>query len=90
MSQPADTITGIVGLGENRTHETLFHHQLLDVLGEDEIDLPLGVSVVGDVEFTFTEGVPEFDGSVSGGRDDLTVVGGERDAEILAFGTRKV
>jgi hypothetical protein len=28
-------------------------------------------------EFTFTKGVPEADGSVSGSRDDLSVVGRE-------------
>ena len=42
---------------------------------------PLGVAVLGDVELAFTQGVPQLDGSVSRGRDDLSVVGGERDGQ---------
>lgn len=47
----------------------------------DESDSPLGVAIVDDVEFTFTKRVPQLDASVSGSGDDLSVVGGERDAE---------
>lgn len=44
-------------------------------------DSPLGVSVVNNVELALSKGVPELDGSVSGSRDDLSVVGREGDAE---------
>lgn len=52
--------------------------------GEADAGDPLGVAIVGDVELALAEGVPELDGAVTRSRDDLTVVGGERDAEILA------
>lgn len=35
--------------------------------------------------FKFSEGVPEFDGLVSAGRDDLSVVGGESDGEYVVL-----
>jgi hypothetical protein len=38
------------------------------------------VAIVDDVEFTFTKRVPQLDASVSGSGDDLSVVGGERNA----------
>lgn len=38
---------------------------------------PLGVTVLGDVEFAFTQGVPQLDSSVSRGGNDLSVVGRE-------------
>jgi hypothetical protein len=42
------------------------------------------VSVLGNVELALAEGVPELDGAVTRTGDDLTVVGGERDARMLA------
>lgn len=45
---------------------------------------PLGVTVVGDVELAFTQGVPQLDSSVSGSRDDLSVVGREGDGQDVA------
>jgi len=42
---------------------------------------PEGVVAFGDGELALSEGVPQADGSVTRGRDDLSVVGGERDAE---------
>jgi len=42
---------------------------------------PEGVVLLRDGELAFTQGVPQADGSVSGGRNDLTIVGGEGDAE---------
>jgi len=39
------------------------------------------VTVVNDVELALSKGVPELDRSVSGSRDDLSVVGGEGDGE---------
>jgi len=44
---------------------------------------PEAVVALGDGEFALSEGVPQADGSVSGGRNDLSVVGGEGDAEDL-------
>jgi hypothetical protein len=42
---------------------------------------PLRVALIGDGELAVTEGVPQLDGAVTGTRDDLTVVGGERDGQ---------
>jgi hypothetical protein len=41
---------------------------------------PLRVAVLGDVELALAEGVPQLDGAVTRGRDDLSVVGGKGDA----------
>ena len=41
------------------------------------------MAVVNNVELALAEGVPELDGLVPGGRDDLPVVGGERDREDI-------
>ncbi len=41
------------------------------------------MAVVGDVELALAERVPELDGAVARARDDLTVVGGERDGEHI-------
>jgi hypothetical protein len=38
---------------------------------------PLGVTILGNVELAFTQGVPQLDGSVSRGGNDLSVVGRE-------------
>jgi len=35
--------------------------------------------------FKFSQGIPEFDGLVSAGRDDLSVVGGESDGEYVVL-----
>lgn len=43
---------------------------------------PLGVAVLDNVKLALSKGVPELDGSVSGGRDNLTVVSRERDAAL--------
>jgi len=42
---------------------------------------PKGVVSLRDCELALSEGVPQADGSVSRGRDDLSVIGGEGDAE---------
>ena len=39
------------------------------------------MALVGDGVLAVTEGVPQLDRSVAGTRDDLSVVGGERDGE---------
>jgi len=44
---------------------------------------PEGVVPLGDGELALSEGVPQADGSVPRGRNDLSVVGGESDAEDL-------
>ena len=41
------------------------------------------MTILGDVELAFSESVPELDGSISGSRDDLSVVGGEGDGEDI-------
>lgn len=50
--------------------------------GHRRFHSPLGVAVLDNVKLALSKGVPELDGSVSGGRDDLTVVSRERDATI--------
>ena len=42
---------------------------------------PLGVAVLGDVELALSERVPQLDGAVTRTRNDLAVVGRERDRE---------
>ena len=44
---------------------------------------PLGVTLVSNGELAVTESIPEFDGAIPGSRDDLAVVGGERDGEDI-------
>lgn len=50
--------------------------------GHRRFHSPLGVAVLDNVKLALSKGVPELDGSVSGGRDDLTVVSRERDATL--------
>lgn len=51
------------------------------VRGEPDARNPLRVTVVDNVELALSERVPELDASVTRGRDDLTVVGRERDRQ---------
>jgi len=39
------------------------------------------VSVLLDVKFTFTQGIPEFDRPITGTRDDLSVISAEADRQ---------
>ena len=48
---------------------------------ESDAGNPLGVAVLLDGELADTDGVPELDGSVPSGGEDLTVVGREGDGE---------
>lgn len=48
---------------------------------EPDAGNPLRVTILLDVELALSEGVPELDGAVAGSRDDLTVVGRERNRE---------
>lgn len=41
------------------------------------------MTLVGDGVLALTDGVPDLDGSVSAGRDNLSVIGGERDGENI-------
>lgn len=41
------------------------------------------MSLLGDGELAVTKGVPQLDRSVAGSRNDLSVVGGERDGENI-------
>jgi len=52
-----------------------------DIGAEPHAGYPLGVAVLLDVVFAFTKGIPEFDGSVTGTRDDLPVVRAEADGQ---------
>ena len=42
---------------------------------------PLGVSILLDVKFTFTQGIPELDRPITRARDDLPVIGAEADRQ---------
>lgn len=48
---------------------------------EAHCNSPLGVAILLDVVFAFTKGIPEFDGPVTGTRDDLPVVRAEADGQ---------
>jgi len=60
------------------------NHGVLGVGAESDARDPVGVALVGDGVLAVTEGVPELDGAVARTRDDLAVVGGERDGEDVA------
>jgi len=62
---------------------------ILWVGGEPHARDPLGVSLIGDGELAVTESVPELDGLVSGTRDNLPVIGGERDREDVTSVSNK-
>lgn len=57
--------------------------------GEANAGNPLGVTLLGDGVFALSEGVPELDGLVAGGGDDLPVVSGEGHAEDITGVTNK-
>ena len=42
---------------------------------------PLRVALISDGKLAIAEGVPQFDGAVTRPRDDLTIVGGERNGQ---------
>ena len=44
---------------------------------------PLGMSILLDIKFTFTEGVPELDRPVTRTRDDLSVISAEADRQNI-------
>lgn len=52
--------------------------------------LPLGVTILNNVELAFSKGVPELDRSVSRSRNDLSVVGRERDRQDITSVTDKL
>ena len=62
---------------------------VLGVGAESHARNPLSVALLGDGELAITKGVPQLDGSVAGTRDDLAVVGGERDGEDIVGVTDK-
>lgn len=56
---------------------------VLGVGAEAHARNPLGVALIGDGVLAVTEGVPELDGTVTGARNDLAVVGREGDGEDI-------
>jgi len=50
---------------------------------------PFRVAVFDDIEFAFTKSVPQFDGSITGSRDDLAVIRGEGDRQDVFFVTNE-
>lgn len=53
-------------------------------------DSPLRVTIVNNVELALSKGVPELDRSVSRSRNDLSVVGRERDRQDITSVTDKL
>lgn len=47
------------------------------------------MAVIFDVEFAFTEGVPQFDRTITGARDDLPVVSTEADRQNVGSVSNK-
>lgn len=60
---------------------------VLRVRAEAHARNPLSVALVSDGVLAVTQGVPELDGTVTRARNDLTVVGGERDGEDVVVVT---
>jgi hypothetical protein len=53
------------------------------VRGESNLTDPLGVTILGDVELTFTESVPQFDCFVTTSTNNLTIVWTEGDTQHI-------
>lgn len=73
-------MTGFKTLGLNRTQETLFC-ALRWACEQGHCNSPLGVTILLNIVFAFTEGIPEFDGPVAGAGDNLPVVRAEADGQ---------
>jgi len=56
---------------------------VLRVWAESDTRNPLRVTLLSDGEFAVSKGVPEFDGTVAGSRNDLSVVCGEGNGENI-------
>ena len=80
LSQPHDTMTGFMTLGEKRTHDTLYPHSKRDERKRWWYT-PLCMTIFFDVILAFAESIPELDRAVTRARDDLAVVGAEADGE---------
>ena len=52
---------------------------ILGIGTESNARYPLGVALVGDGEFTVSQGIPELDSPITRSGYDLTIVGGEGD-----------
>lgn len=57
------------------------NNRVLGVGAESHAGNPLSVALFANGELAVTQGVPQLNGAVAGSRDDLTVVGGERDGQ---------
>jgi len=68
---------------DNLVPSTRNNDRVCRVRREADAGDPLGVTIFGDVVLALSEGVPQFDGSVTGTRHDLTVVGREGDREDI-------
>jgi hypothetical protein len=79
LSQPQETITGLLELGLNRTHDTLEHNafRIASCSGARASHLPLSVALLFDIEFAFAKSVPQLNGAVTAATDDLSVVSRE-------------
>ena len=56
---------------------------ILGIWAEADTRHPVSVSLVGDSELAVTQGVPQLDRTVTGARDNLTVVGGKGNGEDI-------
>jgi hypothetical protein len=57
------------------------NNRVLRIWAESNTGNPFRVTLLGDGELAVSEGVPELDGSVSGARNDLSIIGGEGNGE---------
>lgn len=82
-----------IPLTPSKIRKKAYLHKLVPTSGHDDRVLgvgaeadagdPVGVALLGDGELAVTQGVPQLDRSVTGTRDDLTVVSGEGNGENI-------
>lgn len=85
LSQPHETMTGLLELGLNRTHDTLGYNafRTFDEKHAIASSLPFSVTLLLDIELAFAKSVPQLNGAVTATTDDLSVVSGERYGEDI-------
>ena len=74
-------MTGFMMLGLNRTQETLEDDASDNGTQRMKNYAPFRVTIILDVVFALSKGVPELDGLITRTRDDLTIVCTEADGE---------
>jgi len=83
LSHPQETITGFMTLGLKRTHDTLRPCCHDNILFRYDYNEPLSVTIVLDIILALSKGVPKFDCSITGTRDNLSVVRAEANGQHI-------